>query len=184
MKASNCWYCCKIYAKICKVFFYTVAKGYSTSSFSKPTPPLCHTPHGVAYWRELGEPPYHLKLPQKLASPPPPCFAQKGKIFAIFLQFLVIFLKIPSHQGTPSRKPSSQPSSICVTTALSILPTPHPYCSYPYHNRQKGSKHPLKKSSCSLAIFLLLPKKADRLCLSFSSIFFSETVSTSHKNWI
>lgn len=53
-----------------KLLFYTVAKGYSTPSISKPTPPLCHTPHGVAYWRELGEPPYHLKLPQKLACPP------------------------------------------------------------------------------------------------------------------
>ena len=55
-----------------KLLFYTVAKGYSTPSISKPTPPLCHTTQGVAYWRELGEPPYQLKFLQKMACPPPP----------------------------------------------------------------------------------------------------------------
>ena len=70
-----------------KLLFYTVAKGYSTPSISKPTPPLCHTPQGVAYWRELGEPPYHLKLPQKLACPLPLVLPKKVK----FLEFSCSF---------------------------------------------------------------------------------------------
>ena len=67
-----------------KLLFYTVAKGYSTPSISKPTPPLCHTPQGVAYWRELGEPPYQLKLPQKLACPPLPLVLPKKVKFLEF----------------------------------------------------------------------------------------------------
>ena len=55
-----------------KLLFYTVAKRYSTPSISKPTPPLCHTTQGVAYWRELGEPPYQLKFLQKMACLPSP----------------------------------------------------------------------------------------------------------------